>query len=143
LTDGGEGEIVDDQDIDLGELHEAATEAAVAVSDAQFFQQTTEANVEHGEALTAGLLSERTGEPTLAETGSASGDHRLPSAHPITGSESGDQSGVESAHRTGVEIFETGAGEFEMSEFKQPFETAGIAPGGLAIDQQSEAVFEG
>ena len=39
LADGSHGPVVEDQDVDLGELREASAEAAVAVGDAQFFEQ--------------------------------------------------------------------------------------------------------
>src|SRR5271165_649013 len=56
LADRREPPIVEDQEVGPGELLQTATEAAVAVGDAQLFEQPTEAGVEDGEALTTGGL---------------------------------------------------------------------------------------
>src|SRR5579871_216884 len=83
LADGREGEVIEDEQIGASELLQAPAEAAVAVGDAQFFEQTAEAGVEHREALAAGSLAERTREPGLAEAGGAGDEDVVAGANPV------------------------------------------------------------
>ena len=140
---GARAKVIDDQDVDPGKLREASREAAVAVSDAQFLHEAREARVEHREALAAGLVTECAGNPTLAETRGAGGDHRLAGAHPVAGGKRCHQTLIEAAHRAGVEVLKASAGVFESRLFEQPLEAARVAPGDLPVDEKSEALLEG
>jgi hypothetical protein len=83
LADRSEAPIIEDQEVSPGELLQAAAEAAVAVGDAQFFEQAAEASVEDGEALATRGLAQRTSEPSFAETGGAGDEDVESGANPI------------------------------------------------------------
>ena len=143
LADRCEPPIVEDQEIGAGELLQAATEAAVAVGDTQFFEQAAEASVEDGEALTTRGLAQGTGEPGLAETGGAGDEDVVAAANPIGTGETGELARIETAGTARVEVLDAGVGILELGLFEQTFQAPGIAPGELAIDEKAETIFEG
>jgi len=60
------GEVVDQDEIDLGDGGEAFAEAAVGVTDAEFVEQPRRAQVKRGEPLPTRLLGQCTGDEGLA-----------------------------------------------------------------------------
>src|SRR5271165_165917 len=143
LADRCEAPIVEDQEIGAGELLQAATETAVAVGDAQFFEQAAEASVEDGKALTTCGLTQRTGEPSLAEPGGAGDEDIIAAANPVGAGEAGELARIETAGTARVEVLDAGVWIFELGLFEQAFQAPGVAPGELAIDEKAEAIFEG
>src|SRR6202163_581566 len=143
LADRCEAPIVEDEQIDSGELLQAAAEATVAVGNAQFFEQAAEASVEDGKALATRGLAQRTGEPGLAETGGAGDEDVVSGANPVGAGEAGELTSIEAAGTGGVEILNTSVGILELGLFEQTFQAPRIAPGEFAIHEQAEAVFEG
>ncbi len=143
LTDRCETPIVEDQEIGAGELLQAATEATVAVGDAQFFEQAAEARVEDGKALATRGLAQRTGEPGLAEAGGAGDEDVVSGANPVGAGEACELTRIETTGTAGVEVLNAGTGILELGLFEQTFQAPRIAPGEFAIDQEAEAVFEG
>src|SRR4051794_3246488 len=70
-SDGRDGEIVDEHEVDLGDRGEAFAEAAIGVTEAEFLEQTRRTQIQRGQALTAGLMSEGTAKKGLAAAGGA------------------------------------------------------------------------
>ncbi len=62
-------EVIDDEQVELGQLREAPREAAVAVRDLQFIEQARRSGVQHREARSRRLMRQRTGQPCLAAAG--------------------------------------------------------------------------
>src|SRR6185437_3672895 len=118
-------------------------EAAIAVSDAQFFEQSAETGVENRKALTARGLAQRTSEPGLAEAGSAGDEDVVSGANPVGAGETRELARIETAGAARVEILDAGFGILELGLFEQTFQASGVAPGEFAIDQQAEPIFEG
>ena len=84
--------VVDQKQIGAGQGGELAREAAVAVGDAKLLDQARGTNVERGEALTAGGLSEGAAQPRLAGSGCADEDQVLGVADPIAACQRGEVS---------------------------------------------------
>ena len=143
LADRCEAPIIEDQEVGAGELLQAATEAAVAVGNAQFFEQPAETGVENGKALTTRGLAQRTSEPGLAEAGGAGDENVVAAANPVGAGETRELAWIETTSTAGVEVLDTGIGILELGLFEQTFHAPGVAPGEFAIDQEAEAIFEG
>src|SRR6266545_4063948 len=143
LTDRGEPPIVEDQQIGAGELLQPPTETAVAVGDAQFFEQAAETRVEDGESLTTRGLTQGTGEPGLAEPGGTGDEDVVSGTNPIGAGETRELARIETTGTARVEVLDAGFGILELGLFEQTFQAPGIAPGELAIDQEAETIFEG
>src|ERR1019366_1988234 len=143
LTDRCQTPIVEDQQIGAGELLQAATEATVAVGNAQFFEQAAEASVEDGEALAERGVGRRTGEPGLAEAGGAGDEDVVSGANPVGTGKARELTWIETAGTAGVEILNASVGIFELGLFEQTFQAPRFSPGELAIHEKAEAVFEG
>src|SRR5690606_2977385 len=88
-------EVVDHEQVDLGDGGEAFTEAAVGMADAELIEQPRCAQVQRGEPLAACLLREGTGEPRLARAGGAVQQQVLRAAYPVAAGEAGDLVAIE------------------------------------------------
>ena len=64
-----EPEVVQDQDDDAGEGFQKPGVPAIAARQAKSIEQPRHALIEHGAVVPAGLVTERAGEPTLADAG--------------------------------------------------------------------------
>src|SRR5437773_6702896 len=82
-ADGRDGEVIDHHEIDLGDGGEAFAEAAVGMTEAEFLEQPGSAQIQRGQALTAGLVGEGATKKRLAATGGAVNDEILTSANPV------------------------------------------------------------
>ena len=140
--DGRDGEVVDQDEVDLGDGGEAFAEAAVGVADAELVEQPRRAQVQRGEALPARLLGKRAGEEGLAAAGGAVDQEILGLADPVAAGEAGELGAIEPAAGAVVDVLEAGA-LLELRELQQAREPTILAVDDLAIDQQREALFEG
>lgn len=102
--------VVQNQDIDLGQLLQGAPEATVAVGDAQLLQQARGAQVQRAVALATGLVAQGAGEPGLADAGRAGQQQVVPLTDPVTTGQGRDQALVQRAATAPVEVFQAGAG---------------------------------
>ena len=69
----GEAEVVEGEEVELGEGGEEFGIGAVAAGDGEVVQQPRESQVQRGESVAAGLMGERAGEPGFADA-ARSGD---------------------------------------------------------------------
>src|SRR6266508_1636828 len=140
-SDGRNGEVVDQHEVDLGDGSEAFTEAAIGVTQAQFLEQSRRTQVQRGQTLATGLVGESASEEGLAATGSAVNDQILSGTDPIAAGEACQLTAIESAARAEVDVLEAGA-LFEGGHLQQTCESAIITMHDFAIEQQAEALFE-
>ena len=112
--------VIEDQDVDLGELDEPFAEAAAAVQHTQFLGQTRHAQVQGAVAAPAGVLGERAGQPGLAHAGGA-GDRivsprsiQCESARPIRALRVDAAAGCEGR------VLDAGAGVLQLGALQQP-----------------------
>jgi hypothetical protein len=101
----GQRPVVQQQDIDLGQLLQGAAEAAVAVGDTQLLQQVGGAQVQGVVALAAGLVALGAGLPGFAGTGRPGQQPVMFLADPVVAGQAGDQALVQGAAGAAVEIF--------------------------------------
>ena len=62
-ADRGDGEVVDHEQIEPGQMGQTSREAAVAVRDLQFVEQARSARVQHREARAGCLMRQRACQP--------------------------------------------------------------------------------
>ena len=89
--------VVEDQQLDAGKALEQTSIAAVAARQGKAVEQPWDTMIGDRSVVAAGLVAERTGEPTFASAGHAGEKELLPPADPVAGRELGEQ-GVRSAH---------------------------------------------
>ena len=75
VLDRGEAPVVDDQDVEAGELAEQADVGAVGAGQGELVKEAGGAAVDGAIALAAGLMGEGTGEEALPDPGGADEDH--------------------------------------------------------------------
>ena len=61
--------IVEDQELEFGQLRHQFRIGAIAVGDAELFEQTGQPKVAHGKTLPASLIAQGAGEPCFATAG--------------------------------------------------------------------------
>jgi hypothetical protein len=76
-------------------------------------------------------------------TGRADDEDRLCALEPFAVGECGDEAGIETAAGARIEILEAGLGVLQTRLGEEPGESMAVAMGGLAFDEQREAVLEG
>ncbi len=142
LVDVLQSPVVEQQDVHLGELREPTCEAAVAVSDFQFLEQPRDAHIQHGEALSTGLLAEGAGDPCFSGASWPCQDEVLCIADPVTAGELGDDTLVEPTALPVLDVLNAGLWILEFRRLEQSLEPPGIAPGDLTIHDHAEAFLE-
>jgi len=91
--------------------------------------------------VSAGLVAEGAGNPTLAQAGCSGDEQVLVAVDPVAADESGEDSAIDAAWRAPIEVFHACA-LAQRGELEAGGETFGVALGGFAIDQQSDALLE-
>ena len=61
--------VVEDQELEFGQLRHQFWIGAIAVGDAELFEQTGQPKVAHGKTLPASLIAQGAGEPCFATAG--------------------------------------------------------------------------
>lgn len=97
--------------------------------------------IEYRSTVAAGLMAQRTGDPTLAQAGCACNQHVLVAVDPVAGDEPGKDGAVDAARRAQIDIFHTGA-LTQRGEFEARGESFGVALGGFTIDKKPDALLE-
>jgi hypothetical protein len=138
---GGEEEVVEDEQGDALELGEDARVAAVGVGDGEIVEQAWGAGVEGGVSLSDGGMGEGAAEVGLAAAGGAGDKQVLVVLDPSRLGEAEDDGAVESAGSAEVDVLD-GGGVAEAGGLEAGLEAAAVAPVGLAVDEQAEAVLE-
>ena len=71
IAQGGQPEVIEDDDFGLPQLCQKLAVAAIAPGDGEFIQQPRQAQVAHTQPLATGLMGERAGNEAFADTGGA------------------------------------------------------------------------
>ena len=125
----GESEVVEDEEVGFGEGGEELGVAAVAAGDGEFVQEPGDAQVQCGEAVAAGVVSECTGEPGLADAG-GSGDEDVEAfAQPTCGGEGVDECLVEAPWVAIVDVLDAGVGVSQLGTLQSAGHAAVVAQG--------------
>jgi hypothetical protein len=91
--------------------------------------------------VAAGLVAEGTGNPALAKAGCPRDEQVLVASDPVAADESGEDGAIDTAWRAQIDVFHACA-LAQRGELETRRETFGVALGGFAIDQQSDALLE-
>src|SRR5581483_9819126 len=111
--------VVEYHHVGLGKLDEPLAEAAAAVKHAQLLAQTRYAQVQGAVAATASVVSERASQPRLAHPGRAGEKDRVALGDPVREREAHEGLALDAAAGAVVEVFDRGAGEFELCVLQQ------------------------
>ena len=142
---GGHGRkspVVEDQQLDARQAFEQPGVMAVAAGKRERIEQPRQALIEDRAIVPTGLVTERAGNPTLADAGRADDEQVLVPFDPLAGDELLEQRLIEPARRLHVDVFDDGVlpEACEAQAADQPFV---LALGGFAVDEQRKPLFEG
>ena len=135
--------VIEDQQVGLGVAAHQLGEAAVAMGQAQLFQQARQAQVTHAVAISAGLVGQGAGQPGLAAAGGAGDQQVARMAQPVAAGQLRDQAAVQAPAGAPVDVLDAGRAHLELGCLEQPGHAAVVAPGNLALHQQRQPVVEG
>jgi hypothetical protein len=133
--------VIEDEESGSGQAKEELGVRAVCASQCEIAEQSTKAEVAHGEAATAGGVTECAGEVRLADTGRAGDQHDLVLAYPFGSGESEHDRAFEPAGRAEIDVLDRSF-ESQSGMAKQELEAAIISPGAFPFDQQRQSIFE-
>ena len=91
IIEWSQKEVIEDEQLDLGQAGEHFEMGAVGFGLEQHFEQAWSAQIEHGMTLAGGEVAQRTGKITLADPGGARQEHGVVTADPIGGGEFQDR----------------------------------------------------
>ena len=110
----GEAEVVEDEEVELGEGGEEFGIGAVAAGDGEVVQQPRQSQVQRGESVAAGLMGERTGEPGLSDAARSGDEDVEVLAQPAPAGKREDEGLVESAGVAEVDVLDAGVGMAQL-----------------------------
>src|SRR6202140_1111245 len=133
--------VIEDQELNAADGLEQATIAAVAASKGKGLEQARDAVILDRTIVATSLVAEGAGNPAFAEPGCPRDEQVLVAVDPVAADESGEDAAVDAAWRAPIEVFHACA-LAQRGELEAGRETFGVALGGFAIDQQSDALLE-
>src|SRR5712671_4586288 len=140
-TRSGHGPIVDDQQLDLGELGEQPGGLAVDAGEGELVEKPGEPLIAHREPITRRLVAESASDKAFAGAGRAQDQNVVVLVQPAAAGEAVDQAAVETARSSVVDILEAG-GLAQLGKAQTLGERGIVAFDGLAIDQHRQALVE-
>ena len=134
-----EAPIVEDEELDAGEAAQDAGIAAITAGERKLGEEFRDPLIKNRAVVTAGLVTERTGQPTLADPGRPAQDQIVMRVDPFAVGELLEQSAVEAARGSVIDVLH--AGLLAQSGVAQPGRKPLVAAmGELAIEQEAEPV---
>lgn len=138
----GESEVIDDQELGLGEVLEQETFLAQRIGFGEFLDKAWQAQIAHTDLVLAGVMGERAGEIAFANAGGSNDQHIEALFDPTEVGELRQNTFVQAAWSALIDVFEAGV---LLRQFG-PTQTLCIAIVGalqlLMIEQQGEAFVE-
>ena len=133
--------IVEDEELDAADGFEQAAIAAVAPSEGERLEQARDAVILDRTIVAASLVAEGAGNPTLAQAGWPCDEQVLVAVDPVAADESGKDGAVDAAWRAQIDVFHACV-LAQRGKLEARCEAFGVAFGGFAIDEKSEALLE-
>jgi hypothetical protein len=131
--------IVENEELDVGETSQDTCIAVDTAGERELGEELRDPLIENRAVVTAGLVTERTGKPTLADPSGSAQDQIVVRVDPLAMGELLVQSAVEASRGSVIDILD--AGLLAQSGIAQPGSKALVAAmGELAIDQQAQPV---
>lgn len=138
----GESEVIDDQKLGFGEVLEQETFLAQCVGLGEFLDEAPEAQIAHTDLVFTRMMSKRASEVTLTNASGSNDQHIEVLIDPTEVGELCQNTLVQAAWRTLIDIFEAGVLLWQFG----PTQTLRVAIVGafqlLMIEQQGEAFVE-
>src|SRR5215831_851244 len=134
-----EAPIVKDEELDTGKAAQDASIAAIAAGERELGEELGDALIKDRAVVTASLVTERTGKPTLADPGGPAQDQIVVRLDPVAIGELVEQRAVEAARGSVVDVFNRGVlAQSGVAQSRgQPLVAA---MGELTIEQEAEPV---
>src|ERR1700682_3514482 len=133
--------IIEDQELNAADGFEQSAISAVAASQGERLEQARNAMILDRTIIAAGLVAVGAGNPAFAEPGCPGDEQVLVSVDPVAADESGEDGAIDTTWCAPIEVFHACA-LAQRGELEAGPETFGVALGGFAIDQQSDALLE-
>lgn len=137
----GDRPVVQDQELDAGEVLEHSGVTAVTAGDAEPLQQPGHALIEHGPIIAAGAVAESTGQPGFPRAGLPGDEQILVAFDPFTARQFLEQSAIGTAGGAVIDILGCRL-LAEACEAKPGCQTFAVSLEGLALDQHGHAVLK-
>ena len=141
IAQGGQPEVIEDDDFGLPQLCQKLAVAAIAPGDGEFIQQPRQAQVAHTQPLATGLMGERAGNEAFADTGGARDEAIEMCPQPVPGGEFRHHRFIEAARCTVIDIFQAGV-LAKCGQAQTGGEAFTIPVRRLLIEQQPQALLE-
>jgi hypothetical protein len=141
LGQGFEAEVVQDQQVESGQLPQGFAVAAVAAGDAQFVEQPARPFIAHAQSLSARGLAEGASQPTFPGAGRPRQMQVLMRANPVAVDERDDLRTIQTAFGLIVNLLDAGL-LFQVRRIEQPLQATILTMRALAIHQQRKAFFK-
>jgi hypothetical protein len=142
VIEQGQSPVIEDQDVDLGELGHELGIATIAAGKGECFKQAWQALVQGGVALAAAGVGQRAGQVGLAHAGRPGDRDVFMAADPFTAQQAPQQRLVQSARMAVIDVL----GDGRLLELG-PAQPAGGEPvlafGALPVEQEAEALLAG
>src|SRR5208337_4251635 len=142
ISQGRNAEVVNDQDIGFGEFIHDFSITAVIPGKSHLIIETGAAQIETVKSITAGLVSQGTGQEGFAHSGGTGNNNVLEVFDPVTGNEPHHDGLINTPLGFIINVFYT-CREFEFCIFKIALHPAVFFPVPLSIDDHRKAILEG
>ena len=129
--------IVEDAEIDAGELAERPGVSAVGACQGQSLEQAGDAVIGGGKILLAGILAERTGEPGFADAARPGDQQIVLGPDPVATGELEEERAIEAADGAVIDVFDAG-GLAQLGGAGAALELLLPAQGGFMFEQQRQ-----
>lgn len=141
VAHGGKSQVIDEQDVDLGDPGKELAVAAVGAGQGELLEETGAADVEGAVAFAAGLVGQGAGDEGLAHARGAGDQDVSVMADPVAGGQPREHGAVDAAWCPEVDVLDAGR-QLEPGGPQIPLHPGVLLPVPLAIDEQAEALGE-
>ena len=137
----GQTPVVQDQKVQFGDGLEHAGVASVTPGQGEGLEETWDAVIDDAAPVPTGFVTQGAGNPAFAEAGLTGDQQVLMAIDPAAVDQMRHDGAVEATWGAQIKILDAG-GLPEGGELQAGGQALGVALGGLAIDQEAEALFE-
>ena len=141
VAHGGKPQVIDEQDMDLGDPGKELAVAAVGASQGELLEEPGAAEIEGAVAFAAGLVGQGAGDEGLAHARGAGDQDVSVMTDPVAGGKPREHVAVDAARCPEVDVLDAGR-QLEPGGPEVSLHPGVLLPVPLAIDEQAEALGE-
>ena len=141
VVEGHHAEVVESEELGTQQAVEKLGIGTVCLGESEVVEEPGEPEISGGQTMSAGGLGEGTPEVGLARAGGSGDEDDLVLSDPAAAGETKYDGLVEAARGSEVDILEAGI-EAQLGDLQKPSESAVLALGGLAFEEQREPILE-